>query len=119
MVPASSDKSYSTLRAAGKDVSGSKVFPCSVLGPIDKQTHEDEYRASLTIQEIRHWIAACAGAQTDGWVPTDTWEGAKVRHKEVYDEFVERMDEEDVKEMWPFNLPEVLEGKLTGTSHYS
>jgi hypothetical protein len=35
----------------------------------------------------------------------------KVIHPHVPHGFLERMDEQDVKEMWPFDLPEVLERK--------
>ncbi len=54
----------------------------------------------------------------DGWVPSETWTATKDLHKQVFemcvdavndkDEDDDDLDEEKLRKMWPFDIPDNL-----------
>ncbi|KAL9030952.1 MAG: hypothetical protein Q9196_000973 [Gyalolechia fulgens] len=69
------------------------------------RAHREEYKALEHAQELKKFVASRLNTASDGWVPTDVWEETTEEHKKLYEEFLRNMDEDDLREVWPFDKP--------------
>lgn len=77
--------------------------------------HQKEYETFVTAQQLKQKLMYLLDTTSDGWVPADLWEAAKVAHKEAFDEFVQAirnaentgdrsLSEENFLKIWPFDI---------------
>lgn len=81
--------------------------------------HEKEYRLFEAAQQLRQSLSSLLNTASDGWVPAEDWEYAQSAHHELFKGMLhevlgnEQPDadepircEEDLREIWPFDLKE-------------
>ena len=84
-------------------LAGSCPYPFP--SPEERLTHQEEYNALEQAQELKTFVTNRLNTAADGWVPADAWKETVERHKELYNEFLQNMTEEDLREVWPFDEP--------------
>ncbi|KAL2785160.1 kinase-like domain-containing protein [Aspergillus keveii] len=96
---------------------GSCPYPSPSSGELAK--HMKEYKLFEAAQELRVGMYSVINTGDGGWVPTDQWEAAHGANKELYhgaleavltnpdvDEDEPVQDEETLRSIWPFDLPQ-------------
>ncbi|KAJ5726758.1 uncharacterized protein N7483_008115 [Penicillium malachiteum] len=84
-------------------------------------THSKRYDLYKQVASIRGVLAEQLGVAADGWAPTEHWELRQQAHKAVYKDLVKTVleqdpdteedpedsikTEDDVKSVWPFDIP--------------
>lgn len=84
--------------------------------PTEKQLaeHEKLYEDFERIQKLKVWLKRVLDTDSDGWVPTGTWEWSKAVHRDAFNKWMEtareaeergddEMTEEKARRMWPFD----------------
>lgn len=80
----------------------------------DLVEHKKQYEFFESVQKVKLWLMRTLATDSDGWVPIDAWEGTKVKHREVFEQWIqiardaERTGEDDMTEemarrVWPFD----------------
>lgn len=90
-------------------------FPC----PAAIAVHQKEYKLFEAAQQLRHSLSGLLNTASDDWVPPEDWEGTQLAHRELFEGMLqevlgnERPDddepvrgEDDLREIWPFDLDE-------------
>ncbi|KAI4235217.1 MAG: hypothetical protein L6R40_006514 [Gallowayella cf. fulva] len=67
--------------------------------------HHEEYKAPEHAQALRKFVTSSLNTASDGWVPTEVWKETTENHKKLYDKLLQDMDEEDLRQVWPFDEP--------------
>ncbi|KAH6611660.1 kinase-like domain-containing protein [Boeremia exigua] len=94
---------------------GSCPFPLPC--PNELVHHQQDYKRFEAAQQLKHSLSGLLNTAPDGWVPSEQWEATKLAHKETYAGILqevlvnEQLDddepiksEDDLKEIWPFDL---------------
>jgi hypothetical protein len=81
--------------------------------------HQKEYKLFEAAHQLRHSLAGLLNTASDGWVPPQDWEETKSAHREVFEGMLEEVlsneqpdddepirSEDDLREIWPFDLEE-------------
>ncbi|OBT56584.1 hypothetical protein VE04_05637 [Pseudogymnoascus sp. 24MN13] len=79
--------------------------------------HQKEYKYFEAAHDLRNHVTDLLNTASDGWVPAEEWETAKLANKELFGMMLETVlsienpdddeplkDEGDVREIWPFEL---------------
>ena len=90
---------------------------CPYVSPtsIELLDHQKDFQDFVTALQLKQGLINLLDTDVDGWVPTESWEAAKVAHKEAFDEISQTvrsaessddqsMNEEDMKRIWPFDI---------------
>jgi hypothetical protein len=92
---------------------------CSFPTPTPKElvVHEKEYQRFVAAQELKSSLLSLLNTASDGWAPPEDWETVEKAHKEMFDGMLQAVlsnegpdddepirNEEDLKEIWPFDL---------------
>jgi hypothetical protein len=90
-------------------------LPCSD----DIAIHREEYRLFEAAQQLRYGLSSLLNTASDGWVPRKDWERAESAHREVFEGMLQEIlgneqpdddepirGEDDLREIWPFDLKE-------------
>ncbi|KAL8850894.1 MAG: hypothetical protein Q9221_004207 [Calogaya cf. arnoldii] len=95
--------------------------PCPYPVPTAEalRSHQQEYKNLLAAHKLRHQIMEVLDVPSDGWVPSETWSSTKDLYKHVFetcihavnnkDEDDDDLDEEKLRNMWPFDIPDVVQ----------
>lgn len=75
--------------------------------------HAREYEVFEAVQALKAWLRDSLDTNSDGWVPTEAWDAAKVAHRAAYDEWIQTGREAESRgedmtvakadKMWPFD----------------
>ncbi|KAJ5442231.1 hypothetical protein N7445_005238 [Penicillium cf. griseofulvum] len=75
--------------------------------------HVRDYEDFEAVQALKSWLRDTLDTNSDGWVPNEDWDAAKVVHRAAYDEWIqtakeaeargEDMTVEKADKMWPFD----------------
>lgn len=81
--------------------------------------HQKEYRSFEAAQNLKRDLSSLLDCASDGWVPPENWAAAKTGNKAMFegmwqavlankhpDEDEPIRDERDLRDIWPFDLPE-------------
>lgn len=84
----------------------------------DMALHRKEYRCFEAAQNLKRDLSSLLDVASDGWVPPEGWEAAKVENKAMFDGMLEAVltnkdpdddepirGERDLRDIWPFDLP--------------
>ena len=52
--------------------------------------HKKQYEFFESVQKVKLWLMRTLATDSDGWVPIDAWEGTKVAHREVFEQWMQR-----------------------------
>jgi hypothetical protein len=90
-------------------------LPCSD----DIAVHQKEYRLFEAVQQLRYSLSGLLNTASDGWVPSESWEGTESAHREVFEGMLQEIlgneqpdDDEPIRDgdvlrkIWPFDLEE-------------
>ncbi|TID21383.1 hypothetical protein E6O75_ATG04778 [Venturia nashicola] len=94
---------------------GSCPFPTPK--PKELAVHQEEYQRFVAAQELKSNLSSLLNTASDGWAPPEDWKTVKKAHKEMFDGTLQAVlgnesldddepirDEEDLREIWPFDL---------------
>jgi hypothetical protein len=97
---------------------GQCPFPLPVLSD-ELAIHQKEYKRFEAAQQLRHSLPDLLNTASDGWVSPEDWEETESAHRKVFEGMLqevldnEQLDddepirgEDDLKEIWPFDLKE-------------
>lgn len=73
--------------------------------PEELLAHDKEYNTLENAQEIKRFVVSRLNTAADGWVPTAAWKETSENHQKLYNEFLQLMGGEQLKEAWPFEKP--------------
>ena len=79
--------------------------PYSLPTSKDLVIHQEEYKDLERVQELRNFVISRLNIAADGWVPTEAWEETVENHEKLYEKFRKTMEDEELKKVWPFDLP--------------
>jgi hypothetical protein len=70
--------------------------------------HAKQYEDFESVQQLKMLLKHTLGADSDGWVPTESWESARRQHKDLYDKWMETIHESGTsvyraRKLWPFD----------------
>jgi hypothetical protein len=70
--------------------------------------HAKQYEDFESVQQLKILLKHTLGADSDGWVPTESWESARRQHKDLYDKWMETIHESGssvyrARKLWPFD----------------
>ncbi|KAJ5426904.1 hypothetical protein N7465_001974 [Penicillium sp. CMV-2018d] len=87
--------------------------------PEEMSLHRKEYKCFEAAQNLKRDLSSLLDTASDGWVPLDDWEAAKAGNKAMFNGMLEAVltnndpdddepirDERDLRDIWPFDLPE-------------
>ncbi|KAJ5576504.1 hypothetical protein N7535_003430 [Penicillium sp. DV-2018c] len=57
------------------------------------EQHARDYENFEAVQALKSWLRDNLGTDSDGWIPHDAWDAAKVAHRAAYDEWIETAKE--------------------------
>lgn len=76
-----------------------------------------EYKYFEAAHDLKNHLTGLLNTASDGWVPPEEWETAKLANRELFEMMLETVlnienpdddepikDEGDVREIWPFDL---------------
>ncbi|CAA9963930.1 hypothetical protein PTMSG1_07289 [Pyrenophora teres f. maculata] len=77
---------------------------------------QKDYKVSETAQQLKHSLSSLLNTASDGWVPSDDWEGTESAHRELFQGMLQELlrtepdddesigGEDDLRGIWPFDL---------------
>jgi hypothetical protein len=76
--------------------------------PEDLAEHAKQYEDFESVQHLKMLLKRILDADSDGWVPAESWETAKAEHKALHDQWMETIKEsgssvDHAKKLWPFD----------------
>ncbi|KAH8707034.1 hypothetical protein GQ44DRAFT_691782 [Phaeosphaeriaceae sp. PMI808] len=90
-------------------------LPC----PDEIAVHQKEYKLFEAAHQLRHSLSSLLNTASDGWVPPEDWEGTESAHREAFEGILQEVlgneqpdddepirGEDDLREIWPFDLKE-------------
>jgi len=90
-------------------------LPC----PDEIAVHKKEYKLFEAANQLRHSLSSLLNTASDGWVPAEDWERTQSAHREVFEGMLQEVlrneqpdddepirGEDDLREIWPFDLKE-------------
>lgn len=95
------------------------VGPCPYPAPTPEEmaVRQKEYKYFEAAHDLRNHLTGLLNTASDGWVPPDEWDTAKLANRELFEMMLETVlsienpdddepikDEGDVREIWPFDL---------------
>ncbi|KAJ5709856.1 hypothetical protein N7493_009448 [Penicillium malachiteum] len=96
---------------------GSCPFPLPI--PEEMDLHQKEYRRLEAAQNLKRDLSNLLDSASDGWVPPETWEAAKAENRTMFKRMLQAVlanrdpdddepmrNEGDLRDIWPFDLPE-------------
>ncbi|KAH7081224.1 kinase-like domain-containing protein [Paraphoma chrysanthemicola] len=93
--------------------------PCPYLLPDPNELvhHQKDYKQFEAAQQLKHSLSSLLNTASDGWVPSEDWEATKAAHQELFMGMLQEVlgnetpdddepikDENDLREIWPFDL---------------
>ncbi|KAJ9660085.1 hypothetical protein H2198_002782 [Neophaeococcomyces mojaviensis] len=91
--------------------------PFHTPGPEDLRIHAQEYRTLVAAHELKDTLSGLLNSAPDGWVPAAEWEPTLSAHKQFFELMLQKVleiedaddddplrTEEDVRDLWPFDL---------------
>ncbi|KAL8786282.1 MAG: hypothetical protein Q9213_002877 [Squamulea squamosa] len=90
--------------------------PYPLPSPSDLALHEQQFAQYKKAQGVLHQVMDFLDTPSDGWVPSTEWTTTNALHEQFFaeclravrtnDEGDNDMDEETLRKMWPFDIPE-------------
>ena len=65
----------------------------------DLAVAQREFEDFVKARQLKQRLVSLLNTTSDGWVPTQSWETTKSAHKEVFDELVQAVGEEELRKM--------------------
>lgn len=75
--------------------------------------HARDYEDFEAVQALKSWLRNKLDTNSDGWIPNDAWDAARVAHRAAYDEWIQTAKEAESRgedmtiakadKMWPFD----------------
>ncbi|KAJ5135832.1 uncharacterized protein N7515_005110 [Penicillium bovifimosum] len=75
--------------------------------------HARDYDDFEAVQALKSWLRDNLDTNSDGWIPNDAWDAAKVAHRTTYNDWIETAKEAEARgedmtvakadKMWPFD----------------
>ncbi|KZF20387.1 hypothetical protein L228DRAFT_232990 [Xylona heveae TC161] len=75
--------------------------------------HARDYEDFETVQKLKLWLKSSLNTNSDGWVPNEIWDAARVAHRAAYDEWIQTARESEscgedltvakADKLWPFD----------------
>jgi hypothetical protein len=97
------------------------TVPCQfpLPGPDEIAVHRKEYKLFEAAQQVIHTLSSLLNTTSEGWVPAENWEVTKSAYREVFEGMLQAVvgneqpdddeplrSEDDLREIWPFDLKE-------------
>ena len=92
--------------------------PFPLPGSDELALHKEDYRDFEEAHELRKSMAKLLNTATDVWAPSDYWNKVQDAHRELYGNMLQTVldtedfdeddplqSEDDVRKLWPFDLP--------------
>jgi hypothetical protein len=102
-----------------KELGFAMPSPFPLLCPDEIAVHQKEYKLFEAAHQLRHSLSSLLNTSSDGWVPPEDWEGTQSVHREVFEGMLQEVlrneqpdddepirSEDDLREIWPFDLKE-------------
>ncbi|KAJ4374798.1 hypothetical protein N0V83_001874 [Neocucurbitaria cava] len=90
-------------------------LPC----PDELARHQKDYKRFEAAHQLKHILSDLLNTASDGWVPSEQWEATELAHREVFAGILQEVigneqpdddepikGEDDLREIWPFDLKE-------------
>jgi hypothetical protein len=91
--------------------------PFTMPTPEELVVHQQDYQMFVAAQELKRNLSIVLNTASDGWVPPEAWEATLLAHKEMFANMLEAIlanenpdddepirNEQDLREIWPFDL---------------
>ncbi|KAH7091577.1 kinase-like domain-containing protein [Paraphoma chrysanthemicola] len=91
--------------------------PYPLPGPDDLLHHQKDCKQFEAAQQLTHSLSSLLNTASDGWVPSEAWEATEVAHQELFKGMLQEVlgnvtsdddepikNEDDLREIWPFDL---------------
>ena len=88
-----------------KELAQADSCPFPLPTPEEWLAHDKEYKALENAQELKNFVMNRLNTAADGWVPVNAWEKTSEDHQKLYNEFLQVMGEQELREAWPFDEP--------------
>jgi Ser/Thr protein kinase RdoA (MazF antagonist) len=102
-----------------KELGFTEPSPFPLPCPEEIAVHQKEYKLYEVSHQLRHILSSLLNTTSDGWVPSENWEGIESAHQEAFQGILQEVlenvlpdDDEpirgegDLREIWPFDLKE-------------
>jgi len=105
------------LRKDWERLGFSGVCPYPEPSEEEIERHKKEYEDMKVTLGLKQLLCDTLCVQSDGWLVEENWDAVQEVHKDLYEKFLdvaknveleegeERMEERDVRVMWPFDIP--------------
>lgn len=80
---------------------------------VELKQHTRDYEDFEAVQALKSWLRNNLDTNSDGWIPNDAWDTARVAHRAAYDEWIQTAKEAESRgedmtvakadKMWPFD----------------
>lgn len=93
--------------------------PFPVPCPAELAVHQKDYKLFEAAQQLRHVLSSLLNTASDGWLPPEDWERTESAHREAFEGLLQEVlgneqpdddepikGENDLREIWPFDLEE-------------
>jgi hypothetical protein len=95
------------------------TVPCPFPLPSSDEiaVHQKDYKLFEAAHQLRHSLSSLLNTASDGWVPPENWEETKSAHRELFEGMLQEVlineqpdddemirSENDLREIWPFDL---------------
>ncbi|KAF1965126.1 hypothetical protein BU23DRAFT_585168 [Bimuria novae-zelandiae CBS 107.79] len=102
-----------------KELGFAEPCPFPLPSPDEILTHQKDYKLFEDAQQLKHGLSGPLNSSSDGWVPSEHWESTELAHQETFEGMRREIlgneqpdqdepikDEDDLGEIWPFDLKE-------------
>ncbi|KAJ5144279.1 hypothetical protein N7526_001787 [Penicillium atrosanguineum] len=102
-----------------EDLGLSDSCPFPLPDPEDADLHQKEYRRFEAAQNLKCDLSNLLDSASDGWVPPEGWEASKIENMAMFKGMLKAVKENkdpdddepirnegDLRDIWPFDLPE-------------
>jgi len=102
-----------------KELGFAEPCPFPLPCPNELMSHKKDYKLFEAAHQLKHTLSGLLNTASDGWVPSEHWESTELAHQELFREMLQEIlaneqpdkdepikDEDDLREIWPFNLKE-------------
>lgn len=102
-----------------KEVGFAEPCPLPLPSSDELTAHQKEYKLFEATQQLKQGLSSLLNTSSDGWVHPEDWEATELAHREVFEALVQQLrdveqpnddepikSEDDLREIWPFDLKE-------------
>ncbi|KAF1850599.1 uncharacterized protein K460DRAFT_391068 [Cucurbitaria berberidis CBS 394.84] len=102
-----------------KELGFAESCPFPLPTPDEYAVHQKDYKFYEAAHQLRHSLSGLLNTASDGWVHSGDWEATELAHRELFRGMLQEIlgiehpdddepikSEEDLREIWPFELKE-------------